>query len=67
MYTDAEKNALTNLFAPVEPPFTISRTAMKKVASEKLSELREGRPDKELYWIVLEEQLSDLLSAPTKH
>jgi hypothetical protein len=63
MYTPAEQKALTSLFAPVVPPFTISRTAMKKVAAEKLAELREDLP----YWIVLEEELADLLGAPTAH
>jgi hypothetical protein len=67
MYTPAEQKALTSLFAPVVPPFTISRTAMKKVAAEKLAELREALPNKELYWIVLEEELADLLGAPSVH
>ena len=67
MYTAAEQKALTSLFAPVVPKFTISRAAMKKLAAEKLAELREDQPKKELYWIVLEEELSDLLNAPTSH
>jgi hypothetical protein len=67
MYTPDEIDALKNLFAPVAPLFTISRPAMKKLATQKLAELREERPDKELYWINLEIDLETLLNEPTQH
>lgn len=67
MYTPDEKDALKNLFAPVEPLFTISRSAMKKLAAQKLAELREDRPDRELYWINLAIDLETLLDEPTQH
>jgi hypothetical protein len=67
MYAADEQNALTRLFTPVTPDFSISRAAMKTLAVTKLSELRDGYPNKELYWIALEDALSDLLEAPTQH
>jgi hypothetical protein len=67
MYTDTEQQALTKLFAPKAPTLTTSRAAMKKLAAEKLAELREAMPNKELYWIALEEDLSDLLDTSRLH
>ncbi|TDG05105.1 hypothetical protein E1N52_27100 [Paraburkholderia guartelaensis] len=67
MYTNIEQQALTSLFAPDAPTFTISRTTMKRLAADKLAERRQDMPDKELYWISLEEDLSDLLGASSFH
>ncbi|RQR34821.1 hypothetical protein [Burkholderia sp. Bp9142] len=67
MYTNIEQQALTRLFAPDAPTFTISRAVMKKLAADKLAERREAMPNKELYWIALEEDLSDLLDTSSLH
>lgn len=67
MYTQFEQEALNKLFAPDAPTFTISRTAMKTLVKERLAELRVAMPGKELYWITLEEDLSDLLNTSPLH
>lgn len=67
MYTNIEQQALTSLFGPDAPTFTTSRTTMKGLAADKLAERRQEMPDKELYWISLEEDLSDLLGTSSLH
>jgi hypothetical protein len=67
MYSDIEKQALTGLFAPDAPAFTTPRAAMKELAADKLAERREAMPNRELYWISIEVDLSDLLDTSSIH
>lgn len=67
MYTHSEQEALTKLFAPDTPAFTISRTAMKILAQERFVALRAAMPSRELYWVTLEEDLCDLLDTSSLH